>query len=290
MDLKKIGNLIAELRKKKNLTQDQLGEKIGVSGKTVSKWENGIYAPNISLLNKLSEALETTTTELLNGETINIEIPKNISDKTVDSLYFYTEQTTINLWKKFVIYFIILFLTFSLLIVSIFVKNNYNNCITYEISSSNKQYLVNGFIFMSPEKDILVINNIENAADENYYDVQAYSYEYSLIFDNVTIWKEGNLSLYEHQKDDELIKFDEILSNIHIYNIEPSRYDEIILKNRLKNNNICLRILYYDKEMKMQSKEIKLQLKIIYSNNKMFYDGGKKFNVSEFYRKNSKKF
>lgn len=41
MDVKKIGVFLAELRKDRNLTQDELGEKIGVTNKTVSRWENG---------------------------------------------------------------------------------------------------------------------------------------------------------------------------------------------------------------------------------------------------------
>ena len=42
MDLIKIGNFIAELRKKQKLTQEQLGEKLGVANKTVSRWETGV--------------------------------------------------------------------------------------------------------------------------------------------------------------------------------------------------------------------------------------------------------
>lgn len=45
MDLVQIGKFIAELRKDQKLTQEQLGEKIGVTNKTVSRWENGNYLP-----------------------------------------------------------------------------------------------------------------------------------------------------------------------------------------------------------------------------------------------------
>ena len=47
MDMKKIGVFLAELRKDRNLTQDELGEKIGVTNKTVSRWENGNYLPPV---------------------------------------------------------------------------------------------------------------------------------------------------------------------------------------------------------------------------------------------------
>ena len=48
MDVKKIGKFIPENRKKKNLTQEQLAEKLGVTSKTISRWENGNYMPDIS--------------------------------------------------------------------------------------------------------------------------------------------------------------------------------------------------------------------------------------------------
>lgn len=58
MDLQKVGRFIAEHRKIKKLTQDKLGEQLGVNGKTISKWERGVNAPDISVLNRLSEILE----------------------------------------------------------------------------------------------------------------------------------------------------------------------------------------------------------------------------------------
>ena len=51
MDVKKIGVFLAELRKDRTLTQDELGEKIGVTNKTVSRWENGNYLPPVEILN-----------------------------------------------------------------------------------------------------------------------------------------------------------------------------------------------------------------------------------------------
>lgn len=50
MDTKKIGKFISENRKRKGLTQEQLGNILGVSNKTISRWENGNYMPDLSLL------------------------------------------------------------------------------------------------------------------------------------------------------------------------------------------------------------------------------------------------
>ena len=64
MNNEKTGALIAELRKEKGLTQDQLGEQVFVSGKAVSKWERGLSFPSVDVLEKLAEVLGVTVTEL----------------------------------------------------------------------------------------------------------------------------------------------------------------------------------------------------------------------------------
>ena len=68
MDNTKTGNLIREARKEKGLTQLELSEKLHVSDRAVSKWERGLCAPDIALLEPLSEALGLTLTELISGE------------------------------------------------------------------------------------------------------------------------------------------------------------------------------------------------------------------------------
>ena len=66
MNQVEIGKLIKVKRKEKNLTQTELAEKVNISSyKTISKWENGIYMPDISLLIQLSEILDFSVYELL---------------------------------------------------------------------------------------------------------------------------------------------------------------------------------------------------------------------------------
>ncbi|MGM9571986.1 MAG: helix-turn-helix domain-containing protein [bacterium] len=64
------GNIIRELREKKNLTQKQLAELLCISDKTVSKWETGRGLPDISLLESLAAALGVSVVELLSGECV----------------------------------------------------------------------------------------------------------------------------------------------------------------------------------------------------------------------------
>ncbi|WP_310603262.1 helix-turn-helix domain-containing protein [Anaerosporobacter sp.] len=63
-----IGKFIAIKRKEKNLTQEQLAEKLGVSNKTISKWENGKCMPDYSVVESLCKELEITIAELMDGE------------------------------------------------------------------------------------------------------------------------------------------------------------------------------------------------------------------------------
>ena len=67
-----LGTRIAEQRRKMNLTQDQLAEQMGVSSQAVSKWENDLSCPDISLLPSLSDLFGISIDELLRGESQKI--------------------------------------------------------------------------------------------------------------------------------------------------------------------------------------------------------------------------
>ena len=65
------GATIKELREKRNLTQAELAEEIGVSSKTISKWETGKGLPDITMLQPLAQALGISIIELMNGEWVS---------------------------------------------------------------------------------------------------------------------------------------------------------------------------------------------------------------------------
>ena len=73
MDQIKIGRFIAECRKKANLTQMQLAEKLGITDKAISKWERGVSMPDSSIMLELSDILGISVNELLSGEKISME-------------------------------------------------------------------------------------------------------------------------------------------------------------------------------------------------------------------------
>lgn len=78
MDQKKIGSFLKELRKERDITQEQLAEKLNVSGRTVSRWETGSNMPDISLLVELAELYGVSIPEIIDGErkseTMNEEV------------------------------------------------------------------------------------------------------------------------------------------------------------------------------------------------------------------------
>ena len=78
MDMIKIGNLIAQRRKKLGYTQDEFGELIGVSGKAVSKWERGLSTPDVFLINRIAVELKISIAQLLEGNIADLELSSNL--------------------------------------------------------------------------------------------------------------------------------------------------------------------------------------------------------------------
>ena len=89
MDQIAIGRYIARKRKEQNLTQEQLSEQLGVSNKTISKWENGKCMPDYSLIQKLCEALAVTLPELMDGE-----------DAAENSVRVYDDEQILDLLRR----------------------------------------------------------------------------------------------------------------------------------------------------------------------------------------------
>ena len=104
MDQIKTGQLIARLRREAGLTQEALGERIGVTNKTISRWENGNYMPDIEMLQVLSQVFDISINELLAGERIpedkafRMQAEKNIVASMKESVFSQREQRVY--WKR----------------------------------------------------------------------------------------------------------------------------------------------------------------------------------------------
>ena len=83
MNLAKVGKFITELRKEQSLTQEQLGEKIGVTNKTISRWETGTYLPPADALLALSELYGVSINEILAGKRISEQEYKQVAEENL---------------------------------------------------------------------------------------------------------------------------------------------------------------------------------------------------------------
>lgn len=107
MNTEKIGVFLASLRKEKGLTQEQLGEKLGVSNKTVSRWETGTYLPPVEMLQQISIFYDVTINEILSGERLTQEAfrekaEENLTSALKSSSFTLEEKKAyyIEKWKK----------------------------------------------------------------------------------------------------------------------------------------------------------------------------------------------
>ncbi len=83
MDMVKMGSFLAELRKEHNFTQAELGEKLGVTNKTISRWETGSYMPPVEMLEELSNMYDMTINELLSGKRLSTEEFKEMAETNI---------------------------------------------------------------------------------------------------------------------------------------------------------------------------------------------------------------
>jgi len=85
MDTQKIGSFLRELRTEKGLTQEQLGEQLGVTNKTVSRWETGTYMPPVECLKLMSDFYGVSINELLSGERLAQESYRTAAEENIAS-------------------------------------------------------------------------------------------------------------------------------------------------------------------------------------------------------------
>lgn len=120
MDQEKIGVFIQTLRKEKGLTQKELAEQVGVSDKTISKWENGNGIPDTMSLPLLCESLGVRVSELLAGETLPLEVYSEKTEETIVNLLKEGEHMRKGRWVHLVLGIIALALGFSMIFMDSF--------------------------------------------------------------------------------------------------------------------------------------------------------------------------
>lgn len=181
MDQIKIGKFISKKRKEQNLTQQQLANKLNVTDRAISNWENGRRMPDISLFKPLCETLNITVNELINGETI----PQKKVIETADEILIKTLKTTKSTKRKYENLLSILFILiilFTTLVISIVLKNKsiYPNINLYSIIVSlneNNSLLKKELKYKDNNKEYNIyyygINSVELCNTKNHcYDLK----------------------------------------------------------------------------------------------------------------------
>lgn len=163
MNQELIGSFIQERRKAKKLTQVDLSEKLGVSDRSVSKWERGVCLPDISLFKPLCNELDITINEFLNGKKDNNE------DGVVNYIKYQRRKNKFKLFLSIIIS--ILVIVFSILLI--YFVNNYNKIKIYRVSGESENFTyTNAMLITSNMKNIYYDGTLEsNNSNININDI-----------------------------------------------------------------------------------------------------------------------
>lgn len=163
-----LGKKIAELRKKNNLSQEELAEKVGVARQTISKWEIGDTTPDINQVKIISKIFNISIDELVDNDINNVIVEKISNTEKLAGI-------TIKILKVFGI-MLIVFITLILLFVIIFMvdmpRNDYDIVGRTKISCNldNEEYVYEA----EYNKNYQVINSGGDAYIMNHTDIESY--------------------------------------------------------------------------------------------------------------------
>ena len=129
MNQEKIGKFIAELRKEKKMTQIDLANKLGITDRAISKWENGRGMPDLSLLTPLCEILDVSINELLSGSRLDKKDYQEKLEKNIIDAIDYTDKKIRKTKKIFIIILsvIIMFIALFMVMYGIDINRMRNN-------------------------------------------------------------------------------------------------------------------------------------------------------------------
>ena len=174
MNQENIGKFIAECRKGKNMTQRELAEKVGVTDRAISNWENGRRLPDLSLISLVANELDVSVAELLNGRKLNKEELEELKT-TIDKLLEYNTVEEIKKIKKINGAFTLSFI-FIVLAVIINEINFSSDIFNFEVAASyllglgvgiGLLAIINNYMKINKQKDNLVSRLKKRANTKN---------------------------------------------------------------------------------------------------------------------------
>lgn len=182
MNPEKVGKFIKELRKNNNLTQKELADRYGVTYQAVSKWENGINLPEISLLRKMSKDFNISISDILDGEVSNKKKKNRI--------------------------IIIILILLIIIAVGLFINKKRSDSFKFKtISTTCEEFKVSGSLAYDKEKTSIYISNIDYCGGDdetNYEEIECTLYEKDKdINKKISSCKtsKGNIKLEDYLKE-----------------------------------------------------------------------------------------
>lgn len=175
MNQERIGKFIAERRKNKKLTQEQLADKLNTTSKSISRWENGKTMPDYSIIKSLCDELDISINELLSGEKIQTNNYEHVVNENLDNILreYYKMKKQKNIIKNILIIVAAIFLLFIVRVMMVLG--------------------IATLTFLTPAKSIVGIENY----NKNYY-IKKYGGDLnsnlSIFPDNKQILKDAEFS------------------------------------------------------------------------------------------------
>ena len=175
MDQIKIGRFIQKKRKEQKLTQSELAERLNITDRAVSKWENGICLPDASIMYELCELLNITINDLFSGEVVDMKnSEKRLEENLLEMTKMKEEKDKQLLALEYVIGIITTITFITLIFVAVFVEMESWLCISLVVIGS--------IIFAFGMGNALKIEQIAG-----YYECPNCKYKYIPTYKNV-LW------------------------------------------------------------------------------------------------------
>ncbi len=236
-----LGKFIATLRNEKNLTQEELAEKLFIDKRKVSRWECGTSIPDFDMLIKLSEILDVSLYELSICKRIENE---KLKRKLINRFKNIKDLKKYNLKKKLLlILYILLGIFFS--ITTIYTIYNYNTVEIYELVSLDENFYIEGNYIRAREYYYFNIAKISNfKINTNNYNIK------------LEIFDDNNRIIQSYDTTGSNIKENIIINNNNIKNLQKP----------IESSKLFLYIYYYEKNILKNKDFFEINLVKIYDN------------------------
>ena len=244
----KLGQIILTLRKKKNLTQKELADNLGISDKAVSRWETGNSFPNLEMLFRISKYFKVSFNDLL---TARMEDDNTDDELMHDIIKEFTEMNKKNI-KRIKIILTITIIIITILVAIIIFTQSYNKFNVYTITFESKDIsTTNGVYVETKIKDTFYLGNIK--------------------LNNIEIKNTDTVSVdvyYLENKKENIIFSSESLNNFNF-----SNYQSYIKIDDLSKyfDKLYIEISVIDSKNNVKKYKSKLKFSKDFSNNKIIY-------------------